>query len=187
MQGNNQFTNPWTQEENTWMRERYATSTKREVLDALPGRTIAAIKHQASRLGVRKTSQIRSLTNSKTNTGKVRTLENRARISASLTGQKQSDETKLKRANTLKKVAKRGSESHAWKGEDITKDESRWRARRMIPPGPCAMCEKKGRDVHHKDGDPYNNDPSNLIRLCSKHHRREHVRMDREKKVALGK
>lgn len=36
MRGNNQFTNPWTNEENLWIMMQYANSTKAEVMDALP-------------------------------------------------------------------------------------------------------------------------------------------------------
>jgi len=43
----------------------------------------------------------------------------------------------------------------------------------------CAVCEKVlGQiDVHHKDGNRKNNDLSNLIVLCPKHHREAHKNM----------
>src|SRR4051812_4172560 len=30
---------------------------------------------------------------------------------------------------------------------------------------------KGGFDVHHRDGDPWNNEPGNLVKLCRAHHR----------------
>lgn len=50
-------------------------------------------------------------------------------------------------------------------------------ARRLVKKGPCKVkgCNTKGRDVHHKDEDPHNNDKTNLIRLCPKHHRHIHT------------
>lgn len=39
----------------------------------------------------------------------------------------------------------------------------------------CEVCSKhRGLHVHHKDYDPLNNDPSNLMTLCSSCHRRAH-------------
>lgn len=49
------------------------------------------------------------------------------------------------------------------------------RARRSLPPGPCTLCELPGYDVGHKDGDPSNNQPENLERLCRQHHRQQHA------------
>ena len=49
-------------------------------------------------------------------------------------------------------------------------------ARRIIPKGICQVpgCDEYGRDIHHIDEDPYNNQVDNLIRLCPKHHRHSH-------------
>ena len=51
-------------------------------------------------------------------------------------------------------------------------EKSRREARKLIPPGPCAECGvlKKRYNVHHKDGDPMNNDPGNLERRCNRCH-----------------
>ena len=49
------------------------------------------------------------------------------------------------------------------------------RARKLVPPGPCKRCEKpKASDVHHKDHDHTNSDPTNLERICRSCHIREH-------------
>lgn len=48
-------------------------------------------------------------------------------------------------------------------------------ARMLMPEGPCEMCgSDKNVDVHHKDGNPQNNDISNLQRLCRSCHYRIH-------------
>ena len=49
------------------------------------------------------------------------------------------------------------------------------RARRAVPAGQCELCDAQGYDVGHKDGDPSNNDETNLERLCRLHHRRQHA------------
>ncbi len=48
-------------------------------------------------------------------------------------------------------------------------------ARRRVPHGPCMLCGATGRDIHHIDENPHNNDASNLLRLCAKHHRHIHT------------
>lgn len=182
MIGNNQFTAPWTSEEDNWIKKHYPTAAKIETYEALPGRTHSSIKHRASRLGVKKLPEAISKQNSAINSGRIRTPENRAKISASLTGRKQSEETNKKRRETHKRIARYGPENANWKGENITKDESRWRARQLIPSGPCELCGSQGVLVHHKDVDPFNNDLDNLIRLCRKCHGKEHVRINLERK-----
>ena len=50
-----------------------------------------------------------------------------------------------------------------------------YHARKIVPPGPCVLCGKpNASDVHHKDGNPQNNNPNNLIRLCRSCHTRIH-------------
>lgn len=180
MRGNNQFSAPWSTEEDNWLREHYPASLPDETAAALPGRTILSIQHRASRLGIRKSPDVIAAMNSRTNKGRVRSTENRAKISEGLTGKKQSDATRQKRRQTHKKIAKFGRANPNWK-ETVTEDQSRWRARHLLSPGPCARCEKPGTDVHHKDENPHNNTLDNLVRLCAKHHRQEHAKLDREK------
>jgi flavin-dependent thymidylate synthase len=40
----------------------------------------------------------------------------------------------------------------------------------------CALCNEPARDRHHIDENPYNNELSNLVWLCAKHHRHIHIR-----------
>ena len=49
---------------------------------------------------------------------------------------------------------------------------SRYRARQLCSPGPCSYggCSDPGTDVHHIDGDPFNNGLANLARMCRRHH-----------------
>lgn len=50
-----------------------------------------------------------------------------------------------------------------------------YHARNLLPEGPCEICgATENIDVHHKDLDPHNNDPSNLIRLCRSCHMKQH-------------
>ena len=52
---------------------------------------------------------------------------------------------------------------------------SRRRARNAVPPAPCLICGKTGyTEVHHKDENPMNNSPDNLVRLCKSCHARQH-------------
>jgi len=40
-----------------------------------------------------------------------------------------------------------------------------------------------GHDVHHRDGDPFNDDPANLIALTPEEHRAAHRRMRRKRDI----
>ena len=52
---------------------------------------------------------------------------------------------------------------------------SRKRARNMLPSAPCAVCGKIGyTEVHHRDENPMNNSPENLVRLCKSCHAKQH-------------
>jgi hypothetical protein len=52
---------------------------------------------------------------------------------------------------------------------------SRERARKQLPPLPCALQHIGGClgriDCAHIDGNPFNNHPDNLMNLCHSHHR----------------
>ena len=53
--------------------------------------------------------------------------------------------------------------------------ETHRQARKLVPPGRCQRCGKPdARDVHHKDGNHTNNEPSNLERICRSCHTKEH-------------
>ena len=52
---------------------------------------------------------------------------------------------------------------------------SRRRARDSMPKSNCEICGKSGyTEVHHKDKNPLNNSPENLIRLCKSCHAKQH-------------
>jgi len=67
---------------------------------------------------------------------------------------------------------------------EVTKDTQHWRARKHRK----TACEECGTSldlhVHHADRDHTNNDPENLITLCSSCHLKLHWREDREKRMA---
>lgn len=57
----------------------------------------------------------------------------------------------------------------------MSEKTGRQRARRMIPSTSCAICGKNGyTEVHHKDKNPLNNSPENLVRLCKSCHSKQH-------------
>jgi len=56
----------------------------------------------------------------------------------------------------------------------VSETTSRVQARKTKPKGPCEMCGGTARLVHHKDEDPFNNNPSNLENLCSPCHGLKH-------------
>jgi len=50
-----------------------------------------------------------------------------------------------------------------------------YHARKLLPDGCCEICgSAENVDVHHKDGNPQNNDLSNLQRLCRSCHMKAH-------------
>lgn len=69
-----------------------------------------------------------------------------------------------------------GSESPLWKGDEVTKQAGRKRARQMYGKQPCQVCGGLG-EIHHLDGNPVNNDRSNIAFLCRKHHIQAEDRM----------
>lgn len=94
-------------------------------------------------------------------------------------GSQQSAEHLAKRIATLRY----GPDHHLWKGDQATKNNARGRARRLIKTlGPCADCGAGRTERHHRDGNPYNNDLSNIQILC----RRCHMRAD-GRLAALGR
>ena len=53
--------------------------------------------------------------------------------------------------------------------------QGRVRARNATGPAPCAICGREGyTEVHHKDENPFNNSPENLVRLCKSCHAKQH-------------
>lgn len=49
-------------------------------------------------------------------------------------------------------------------------------AQRLFPLGPCERCSRPGRERHHLDRNPENNDPGNIAVLCKPCHRKQHLR-----------
>jgi len=70
--------------------------------------------------------------------------------------------------------------------EQVTKDALHWRARKHRKSN-CQECNTTtGLHVHHIDRNPANNDPTNLMTLCSTCHIKLHWREDREKRLAAA-
>lgn len=106
--------------------------------------------------------------------------ESKQKLSESLTGhpalkQSPSEETRRKMSE-----ANRGENHYAWKGgvrEGYPKEYNRVRDSVVQRDGEkCFLCGIPQSvallDVHHVDGDRYNNELSNLLTLCRKCHRR---------------
>lgn len=68
--------------------------------------------------------------------------------------------------------------------KEVGKSAHHWRARKYMKDA-CEKCRAtEDLHVHHDDGDYRNDDPSNLVTLCSSCHLRLHWREDRDKRVA---
>jgi ribosomal protein L37E len=66
----------------------------------------------------------------------------------------------------------KGEPHYKW-GQFTSADpqSGRYAAQRRFPLGMCERCNvKPARDRHHKDGNTFNNDPSNIERLCRSCH-----------------
>lgn len=72
------------------------------------------------------------------------------------------------------------------KGRDASLQAARGRGRYRVDVDECARCGHDGSDkrleVHHIDGDPYNNAMGNLEVLCTTCHKAHHVRVRARKK-----
>ena len=85
----------------------------------------------------------------------------------------------LSMANSKPKMA---GKNPNWKGDNIKPHSGRGRAYRLFSTKqPCSVCGVKA-EIHHKDGNPCNNDPSNIDWLCRKHHMEADGRMARRNK-----
>lgn len=62
----------------------------------------------------------------------------------------------------------KGNKNPMWKGEKASENAGRARARTLYPEKtPCIKCGAKNSHRHHIDGNPLNNQPSNILRLCN--------------------
>jgi thymidylate synthase (FAD) len=68
-----------------------------------------------------------------------------------------------------------GNGNHRWKGEHIGPSGGRTRARKLFVAGQCWGCGYESVERHHIDGDPTNNDASNVKLLCTKCHKAFHL------------
>lgn len=81
--------------------------------------------------------------------------------------------------------------SHACQSEaarrvPTTRSVASKHARRLKPFQPCEQCGSHRRSqVHHKDRNPFNNELSNLARLCHWCHAQEHAR-EIQARAAMG-
>ena len=67
--------------------------------------------------------------------------------------------------------------------QTVKKDTLHWRARKHRKPN-CETCgTTNDLHVHHIDRDPANNDPTNLMTLCSSCHLKLHWREDRDRRM----
>lgn len=77
----------------------------------------------------------------------------------------------------LKNMRKpRGDKSPRWKGDNVIAKNASQRARTILTDIP------KGYERHHIDGDPYNNDPTNILMVTHKQHMIVDGRIERLKK-----
>jgi hypothetical protein len=65
-----------------------------------------------------------------------------------------------------------GAGNPAWGKFSSTNRSQGWdRATRRFPLGPCERCKiRPARERHHKDDNPLNNAPDNVLRLCRRCH-----------------
>lgn len=150
----------------------------------------------------------------KAKNGYVVSEEQREKISKKLTGTKQSEETKQKRAEVLKLIYKEHpelkektvhlKENHwNWQGGKSFEEypEEFYEIReyiRQLHGNVCALCEKTPEEneeelsVHHIDYDKTNNEENNLIPLCrechltTNYHRKEWIEIFRSIKENMG-
>jgi hypothetical protein len=85
---------------------------------------------------------------------------------------------------------RKGSNSPFYKGPD---SRSRGSAHRLVKelnlPATCAQCGLiQGRmEIHHADGNPHNNSPKNLVRLCGSCHSKIHWAWRKEEETKNGR
>ena len=158
----------------------------------LKKRTIEhSTKIQQALLGKKRTSEFKAkISKATTGTnnpffGKHHTEETKNKIRLARLGHKLSEETKAKISLSETGVKNRwygvkGDKHPAWKGNHAGIQAAHDRARVLYP------CPK-GKQRHHIDGNPYNNNPENIAFLTQKKHSRIDGRAEKIKRVWVGK
>lgn len=73
-----------------------------------------------------------------------------------------------------------GDKNPNWKGDAAPKTRGNERARSWYKESiPCQKCGNQKAERHHKDGNPLNNHPVNIIFLCRRHHMEADGRLSR--------
>ena len=79
-----------------------------------------------------------------------------------------------------------GERNPGWKGHRASIGSARERARTRYPAQCCKLCGAQNAERHHQDGDPYNNEASNLAILCRRCHMIVDGRLESLKAMALA-
>jgi hypothetical protein len=75
-----------------------------------------------------------------------------------------------------------GDGHHAWKGDEALNRAAHNRAEaRFKDLLPCEDCGSEDSERHHEDGNPWNNEPSNIKFLCRKCHMKRDGRLEKIK------
>ena len=82
-------------------------------------------------------------------------------------------------------MALKGEDHPFWKGDDAGWNAKHRRAQRKFTLSSCEKCGEQATDRHHIDGDPGNNDASNIMLVCAKCHQLVDGRY--EKFIAMAK
>jgi hypothetical protein len=69
-----------------------------------------------------------------------------------------------------RKVSWTGEGNPNWKGDAVGEEAAHGRAQRWYRLGPCEICGNTRTERHHKDSNPLNNEPENVMILCRRHH-----------------
>jgi hypothetical protein len=77
------------------------------------------------------------------------------------------------------KTGRNPNGTFVFRGDNITEDSGRCRARRLFSLGPCIDCGEPGIDRHHEDGNTKNNDPENVKIVCRTCHMIRDGRMEK--------
>jgi hypothetical protein len=77
------------------------------------------------------------------------------------------------------RVTRRGPGNPHWKEVVTDPVSARQKARSLYDRRPCEECGSEKSEIHHRDGDPFNNHEANIVFLCRRHHMITDGRMER--------